>query len=364
MPIVTYENVAEAARALESRGDRVSVRKIMAELGGGSPNQITPLVAQYKAEKPSIQKPTIPLDPRIQDLIVRQIEVVAADAAKAADERAADASADVELLAETGRVAETRIQELTQELDEARGKAAQDIAAITLERDKAETLATERQTEIARLQELLGREQAAAEDARVKVAKAQLTIEGQKKDIETKDDSLKSLKQELDEVRAAKDKAAKDLAVAEALAQVSGQTIKDEKQKNLDIQKQVDELRLAKEKVDTELTQEKSKAAAAESALKEKKELVEELRGQVSMVSAERDRLLVDKSELTAERDRIRDAYKTQGETSKRREAELRGEIEELKQRFQDTLGQQRTTDPKKIVNKNGGRMESAPADA
>lgn len=358
MPIVSYESVAEAARNLEAQGIRASVRKVMAALGGGSPNQITPLLAQYHASKTVLQKPAIPLDPRISDLIINQIQEVAKEAAKVADERAADALADLEVVSEAGCMAETRIQELTHELEEARGKAAQDIASITLERDKAETLAMERQAEIARLQELLGREQAAAEEARIKVAKAQLTIDGQKKDIETKDDSLKSLKQDLDEVRGAKDKAEKDLAVAQALAKVAEQSILDEKQKNIDLQKQVDDLRLARDRVDADLTMEKSKAAAAEASLEEKRAMVEELRGQVAMVSAERDS--------------IRDAYKSQGDIYKQRERDLMGEIEGLKdslaaerqKRLQDALDQQLrgAAGHKKTASKSGGKMEVVPA--
>jgi chromosome segregation ATPase len=307
------------------------------------------LLAQYHASKTVLQKPAIPLDPRIPDLIARQIEDAAANAARAADERAAVAADDLEVVSEASRVLELRIQELLGELDQTRQQTTVQVAELTADRDKEATLAVERQVEITRLHELLAREQAAAEAARIETAKSHLTIDGQKKDIETKDDALTNLKTELNAVRIAKDDAEKKLAVAEALANVANQAIQDEKQKIVDLQKQINELRTAKDKVDAELTNEKSKAAAAESALKEKKELVEELRGQVTMVSAERDRLLVDKSELTAERDRIRDSYRTQGENSKRREAELKAEVEGLKdslatarqERLQGALDQQ-----------------------
>jgi colicin import membrane protein len=349
MPIVTQESVSDAARDLESNGSRASVRKVMSALGGGSPNQIAPLLAQYHASKTVLQKPAIPLDPRIPDLIARQIEDAAANAARAADERAAVAADDLEVVSEASRVLELRIQELLGELDQTRQQMTVQVAELTADRDKEATLAVERQVEITRLHELLAREQAAAEAARIETAKSQLTVDQQARDLETKTDALRTLKDDLDAVREAKDKAEKDLAVAEALRAVADQAVKDEKQKSVDLQKQVDDLRLAKDKVEAELSAQKSNAAAAEAALGEKKSMVEELRGQIAMASAERDRALTDKAELTAERDRIRDAYKSHGEASKRREAELKAEVDGLKDsvaterqgRLQDALDKQ-----------------------
>lgn len=169
MPIVTYESVAEAARTLEARGDRVSVRKVTAELGGGSPNDVGPLLAQYRGAKATVQKPVIPLDPRIQDLIVKQIEAVAADAARAADDRAALALDDLEVVSEAGRIAEAKVQDLVQELEEVRRKVTENGAVVAV------------------------------------------------------------LKEELSSVRAAKDDAEKKLAVAEALAKVAETTIEEKK---------------------------------------------------------------------------------------------------------------------------------------
>ena len=40
--------VFAAAEALTKRGERVSVRSIRAELGGGTPNRLTPLVREWK----------------------------------------------------------------------------------------------------------------------------------------------------------------------------------------------------------------------------------------------------------------------------------------------------------------------------
>lgn len=370
MPLVTFESVSEAARTLRAQGVEPSVRKVTAIIGGGSPKDVGRELRRFRDSETTVQKPRLPVNPKIIDLIAEQMEAIATDAASEADKRAMVAADDFEHASETAQVLEDRVQVLSTQLDELRQQTSDEVLALTKEKDAAQTLATERLAEITRLQEQLAREQAAAEAARTKAAQAQLTIDQQAKELEIKDESLKTTKSDLDAVRAAKDDAEKKLAVAEALAKVAEQSIQDEKGKHLDLQKRMDTLQAGKDKVDAELTKEKSKAAAAEASLEEKKALVEELRSQIAMVSAERDRALTDKVELTAERDRIREAYKSQGEASKRREAELKVEVEGLKeslaaerqQRLQDALDQQ--LGMKKTASKNGAKMEGVPVGA
>ena len=52
MANITPDRVFAAADALEASGNRVSVRSVRDHLGGGSPNQITPLLASWR--RPSI----------------------------------------------------------------------------------------------------------------------------------------------------------------------------------------------------------------------------------------------------------------------------------------------------------------------
>ena len=74
MATVTQDAVYAAAEALEARGQRVSVRTIRDHLGGGSPNQITPLLSAWRAKKPQVAQADIQLDPRIGQLIAEQVK--------------------------------------------------------------------------------------------------------------------------------------------------------------------------------------------------------------------------------------------------------------------------------------------------
>ena len=91
MATVTKETVAAAADALEARGLKVSVRTVRDHLGGGSPNQITPLLAAWREKKPQVAQADIQLDPRIGQLIAEQVRVAAGESARRADERATEA---------------------------------------------------------------------------------------------------------------------------------------------------------------------------------------------------------------------------------------------------------------------------------
>ncbi len=97
MATVTQDAVYAAAEALEARGQRVSVRTIRDHLGGGSPNQITPLLSAWRAKKPQVAQADIQLDPRIGQLIAEQVKVAAGEAARRADERASEAEDTLQL---------------------------------------------------------------------------------------------------------------------------------------------------------------------------------------------------------------------------------------------------------------------------
>ncbi len=57
--IVSYETVVAAAESLSKQDKRQSVRYVIAELGGGSPNAVLPLLNQLseKTEKSEVDEP-------------------------------------------------------------------------------------------------------------------------------------------------------------------------------------------------------------------------------------------------------------------------------------------------------------------
>ena len=49
MALVTYESVAGAAEAIQQAGGKPSVRSVISQLGGGSPNAVGPLLGEAVA---------------------------------------------------------------------------------------------------------------------------------------------------------------------------------------------------------------------------------------------------------------------------------------------------------------------------
>ena len=124
MAIVTFESVATAAEALQAAGQRASVRAVTAAIGGGSPNAVLKLLAEWKAGRPVVRIADTELDHRITDAIKVQMQRVAEQAAATAEERAAAAADDLQALSEAQAAAEQQITVLTTERDAAQAKAA------------------------------------------------------------------------------------------------------------------------------------------------------------------------------------------------------------------------------------------------
>ena len=109
MAIVTYEAVAAAAEALQAAGQRPSVRAVTAAIGGGSPNTVLKMLADWKAGRPVVRVADTELDPKITSAIAEQMQRVATAAAAAAAVYAARKGIRTGLLAERfgGQVMDT-----------------------------------------------------------------------------------------------------------------------------------------------------------------------------------------------------------------------------------------------------------------
>ncbi len=116
MALVTYENVVAAAEALVADGQKASVRNVIRQLGGGSPNAVLKLLSEYKAGRPVIRTSDIDLDPSITAAIVRQMRQVAESATTDAEERVAALTDDLSTLAESNGQLEQRVEQLANEL--------------------------------------------------------------------------------------------------------------------------------------------------------------------------------------------------------------------------------------------------------
>lgn len=69
MALVTFESVAAAAEAISKDGGRPSVRAVIAQLGGGSPNTVLPMLNEWKAGRVAVRSADIELDPRIGQIV-------------------------------------------------------------------------------------------------------------------------------------------------------------------------------------------------------------------------------------------------------------------------------------------------------
>lgn len=147
MAKVTFEAVAVAAEALQAAGQRASVRAVTAAIGGGSPNTVLKMLADWKAGRPVVRIADTELDQRITTAIIEQMQRVATTAAAAAEERAAGIDEDLQALSEAQAAAEQQITVLTSERDAAQAQAADFVeqlkeAQADAEREKEQATTT------------------------------------------------------------------------------------------------------------------------------------------------------------------------------------------------------------------------------
>jgi chromosome segregation ATPase len=146
MALVSFESVAAAAESLVKDGGKASVRAVIAVLGGGSPNSVLPLLNEWKAGRVAVRSTDVVLDPRFTALLAEQITTARVEAAKTAEEKAADVQADAEAVAEAGREAEARATELELALEQAQGEVSNKARALedlALERSRDQQTALE-----------------------------------------------------------------------------------------------------------------------------------------------------------------------------------------------------------------------------
>jgi chromosome segregation ATPase len=146
MAIVTFQSVAAAAEKLVAEGGKASVRAVITELGGGSPNAVLPLLNEWKSGRPLIRASDITLDPRIAGIFAEQLATAMAQAAKAAEDKAADTQSDAEAVAESGREAEAKAAQLEQALEKSRlevSSSARALEDLALERSRDQQTALE-----------------------------------------------------------------------------------------------------------------------------------------------------------------------------------------------------------------------------
>ncbi|WP_200335987.1 DNA-binding protein [Thiocystis violacea] len=173
---VTREQVFETADALVREGQNPTVVAVRSRLGGGSPNTITPLLAEWKALHEHQQAASLPAIPEPVEAVLRQVWGVAWQAAQGqlAGEREALAQARkaieqerAEMLAEIGK--------LDGELERTRESVQQGRAALEAERqahEQTRSAARESQARAAERAERIASQDTALEDLRRQIESA------------------------------------------------------------------------------------------------------------------------------------------------------------------------------------------------
>ena len=177
MALVSFESVAAAAESLVAEGNKASVRAVIAVLGGGSPNSVLPLLNEWKSGRVAVRSTDVVLDPRFTALLAEQITAARVEAAKTAEEKAADVQADAEAVAEAGRAAEARAAELEKSLEQAQAVIVskdRTLEALEIERARDQKAAQEK---ISTLTAQIDGERQRADKAVEKIAKDEVRLE-------------------------------------------------------------------------------------------------------------------------------------------------------------------------------------------
>ncbi len=209
--IVTQEAVFKAAAELAKGNQRPSVRNVIRAIGGGSPNDVAPLLAQWK-ETHTIAAAPVVIDPRLVQVLSEQIAVAVATAR---EEAAADLAAlqeDAAELARAGSEAEALASELGQSLEKIRDELQQQIGRNASLQSEVDAMKAQTEVDVREANARALREREAAETARQALARAILQLE----DMPRLQAELDALRAELASVREANVKSEKASAAAQA----------------------------------------------------------------------------------------------------------------------------------------------------
>lgn len=115
---LTYEQVADAAAKLEADGIKVTSRNIRTILPC-SPNELGPLLNDWKQGRQKVKSADIVLDPSITVAIIKQVQTAVDEATASVEDRLKDMQEELTDTQTEGRAQAKTIQELRQQLEAA-----------------------------------------------------------------------------------------------------------------------------------------------------------------------------------------------------------------------------------------------------
>jgi chromosome segregation ATPase len=175
----TQENVSRACRELVAAGQKPTVDAVRLRIGGGSPNDVSPMIKKWKTDTLASKDPApqITLDPSIANLIAQHMAAYAANAAHAAEERAAEAEENVRSLADAGQLLEHRVAQLQARLDASQAQVQQMAGQLAERGQELELVRDEARAAVDSSEAKVMAERAAAEAIRQELARAQIRAE-------------------------------------------------------------------------------------------------------------------------------------------------------------------------------------------
>jgi len=207
---VTLEDVFRAADAIAADGGRPSVRNIQAQLGGGSPNTVTPHLRAWREHQE--QKSAGDVPPALLKAISTHVQDVAARKTNALTDRLASVEEDLDHLAVTTTAAEEKARLLEVELASTRESLARSQASgddLTHQLQSSREQLAEVNGELRSTLEKLARQSAQAEASESLAAAANLRADYLQQQLDSATASV-------EEVRASKAELEGKLAAAVA----------------------------------------------------------------------------------------------------------------------------------------------------
>ena len=163
---VTFEQVSAAADALAGEGKTPSITAVREKLGTGSPNTIHAHLKTWREARPVARAEAVELPADLRNAIAHEMQKTASAARAEVQELLVQAQAEAAELARAG-----------EELEVERDQLAEQVLALTTERDTLLGKSHEQATALMEAAQRIEREQQAAEAARIELAKAQLKID-------------------------------------------------------------------------------------------------------------------------------------------------------------------------------------------
>jgi chromosome segregation ATPase len=215
----TPAQVAEAAAAIEKDGQIPSIRRVIARLGGGSPNYIGPLLKDWKVSRQASDSSPIALDQGVSDAIVHQIRSAVSHAVAEAHAQLREAEDNAALLARSCCRLEDQLRERQLALDAANGRLQQQQGQLDARECELEALRVDSAAAIAEYRASAAAERGTAEDLREQHVLATVRLEA----LPHLEKALEEREQCLHAANADVARAHEDAAVATALSEAQKQ---------------------------------------------------------------------------------------------------------------------------------------------